>query len=320
MKKLYRLLTRVADSEMSVLITGANGTGKELVARALHKQSRRRDGPFVAVNCAAVPEALLESELFGHLRGAFTDAGAARKGLFLDASGGTLFLDEIAELPLELQPKLLRALEERSIRPLGGTTEVPFDVRLVTATNRDLDEAIEQGRFREDLFFRINVIEIPVPPLSARGADVLLLAQHFLQGAAVRAGKSVRGITRPAAEKLTSYSWPGNVRELRNAIERAVTLTNHEEILVDDLPERIRAYRKTDLLIGAEDPSELARLEDVERRYILHVLKSVGGNRTQAARILGLDRKTLYRRLRQYERSERARTEPDDDESSQGTD
>lgn len=193
---------------------------------------------------------------------------------------------------------------------------MPFDARLVTATNRDLEAAIEEGSFREDLFFRINVIELPVPPLRARGVDVLVLAQHFLEAAASRSGKSVHGITRQAAEKLMGYAWPGNVRELRNAIERAVTLTDHRELLVDDLPERIRAYRKSDLTIGAGNPAELAPMEEVERRYVLHVLQSVGGNRTHAARILGLDRKTLYRKLRSYQHTTPNRPETQAGESS----
>ena len=258
------------------------------------------DGPFVAINCAAMPEQLLESELFGHVRGAFTDARAARTGLFVQANGGTLFLDEIGELPLALQPKLLRALQERTVRPIGGNDEVPFDVRVVAATNRDLESAVEEKRFREDLYFRINVIHVEMPPLRARGGDVLLLAQHFLVHYAAKARKAVTGLSSEAAERLLAYAWPGNVRELQNCVERAVALTRYEEITVDDLPEKVRAYRSSHVLIAADDPSELVPLEEVERRYILRVLEAVGGNKTLAARVLGLERKTLYRKLVQW--------------------
>jgi len=300
MVRLYEQLSQVSDTETSILITGESGTGKELVARSIHRRSRRASGPFVAVNCAALPETLLESELFGHAKGAFTDARVDRKGLFLQAEGGTLFLDEIGEMPLTMQPKLLRALEENRIRPVGSDQEVPFNVRLITATNRDLESEIEEGRFREDLYFRINVIQLDLPPLKARGTDILLLAQQYVGTFAKRAGKQIVGIAEPAAEKLLTYSWPGNVRELRNVIERAVALTRFEKIAVEDLPEKIRDYRSSQIFIGGEDPSELVPMEEIERRYILHVLKSVGGNKTTAARVLGLDRKTLYRKLQQY--------------------
>ncbi len=300
LQRVRELIGRVADTDSTVLITGESGTGKEVVARALHQRSRRSGGPFVAVNCAALPEALLEAELFGHTRGAFTDARAARTGLFVQAHGGVLFLDEIAELPLALQPKLLRALQERTVRPLGGDDEVPFDVRLIVATNRDLDAAVEEGRFREDLYFRINVIHIPLPPLRARGSDVLLLAQHSLGQFSAWQHKQVTGLSAAAAERLLAYAWPGNVRELQNCMERAVALTRFEQITVDDLPEKIRAYKPSQLLIDTADPSELLPLEDVERRYILRVVESVGGNKTLAAQTLGIGRKTLYRKLVQY--------------------
>jgi DNA-binding NtrC family response regulator len=296
---LYDQLARIADTETSILITGESGTGKELVARSLHSRSRRREMPFVPVNCAALPDALLESELFGHAKGAFTDARSDRKGLFAQAEGGTLFLDEIGEMPLTMQPKLLRALEESKVRPVGSDQEVPFDVRIVTATNRDLETAIEESRFREDLFFRINVIQLDMPPLRSRGTDVLLLAQHYLEAFATRAAKEVEGLSDAVAEKLINYSWPGNVRELRNVIERAVALTRYNKLAVEDLPEKIREYRSSQVFIGGEDPSELVPIEEVERRYIDHVLRAVDGNKTVAARILGLDRKTLYRKLQQ---------------------
>jgi two-component system response regulator HydG len=300
MQKLYDQLSRIADSEASVLIIGESGTGKELVARALHSRSRRRAKPFVAVNCAALPDALLESELFGHVKGAFTDARSDRKGLFVQAEGGTLLLDEIGEMPLSMQPKLLRALEENRVRPLGSEREVSFDVRLLATTNRDLETAVEEGRFRRDLFFRINVIQLELPPLRSRGTDALLLSQHFIEAFAKRTSKNVVGMSESVAEKLLAYSWPGNVRELRNVIERAVALTRNDRLTVEDLPEKIRDYRSSQVFIGGHDPSDLVPLEEVQRRYILHVLDSANGNRTLAARTLGLDRKTLYRKLSQY--------------------
>jgi two-component system, NtrC family, response regulator AtoC len=300
MHKVHALLERIADTDTSVLITGESGTGKEVVAQALHRRSRRSHGPFVAINCAAMPEALLESELFGHARGAFTDARTARTGLLVQASGGTLLLDEIGDMPLALQPKLLRALQERKVRPVGGDQEVAFDVRVIATTNRDLESAIEEGRFREDLYFRINVIHVAMPPLRARGSDVLLLAQHFLVHFATQSDKRVSGLSPAAAERLMGYTWPGNVRELRNCMERAVALTQYEQILPDDLPEKIRAYRPSHVIVTSDDPSELVPLEEVERRYILRVVEAVGDNKTLAAQVLGIGRKTLYRKLEQY--------------------
>ena len=300
MRRMYELLDRIADSSASVLIAGETGTGKELVARALHERGRRKAGPFVAVDCASLPEPLLESELFGHVRGAFTDAHAARRGLFVQANGGALFLDEIGDLPLALQAKLLRALQTRSVRPVGANDEVPFDVNLIAATNRDLESAVEEGRFREDLYFRINVIHVEMPPLRARGGDVLLLAQHFVDRYAAQAGKRVTGLSPDAAERLLAYVWPGNVRELENCIERAIALTRHETIGLDDLPEKIRGFQRSHVLVAGDDPSELAPLEEVERRYVLRVMEAVGGSKTLAARVLGIGRKTLYRKLEQY--------------------
>ncbi|MCA1662992.1 MAG: sigma-54 dependent transcriptional regulator [Myxococcales bacterium] len=301
MRAVFGVAARVAPTDASVLLTGESGTGKELVARALHQRSRRAPGPFVAVNLAAVPEPLVESELFGHARGAFTDAHAARTGLFLQASGGTLFLDEIGEMPLSVQPKLLRALQERTIRPVGGDHEVPFDVRIVAATNRDLEALVDEARFREDLFYRINVVRIALPPLRARGSDVLLLAQQAVARFAARMHKPVRGISAQAAEKLLGYQWPGNVRELQNALESAVALTRFAELTVEDLPEKIRDYHSSHVLVaGSGDPEELPTLDEVEKRYILRVMDSVHGNKALASRILGLDRKTLYRKLERY--------------------
>ncbi|KYF93443.1 Fis family transcriptional regulator [Sorangium cellulosum] len=299
MRGVFDLLDRVADSDTSILITGESGTGKELVARAVHQRSRR-GGAFVAVNCAAVPDALLESELFGHARGAFTDAKGQRSGLFARAHGGTLFLDEIGELPVGLQPKLLRALQERAVRPVGADDETPVDVRLIAATNRDLETAIEERRFREDLYYRINVVHVDLPPLRSRGADVLLLAQRFLERFATLKERPIKGLSAPAAEKLVAYAWPGNVRELQNCIERAVALARFDQITVDDLPEKIRTYRRSHVLVSSDDPTELVPMEEVERRYILRVLEVVGGNKSQAAHILGFDRATLYRKLERY--------------------
>jgi two-component system, NtrC family, response regulator AtoC len=300
MLELKELMARVAESQASVLVTGESGTGKEVVARLLHQKGPRADQPFLALNCAAMPEHLIESELFGHVRGAFTDAKTDKVGLFVQANHGTLFLDEIGDMPLGLQPKLLRVLEERKLRPVGGGKEIPVDLRLISATHRDLEDAIVQGQFREDLYFRLNVIQMALPPLRARGNDVLLIAQSFIDTFAKQSGKAVVGLSPEAAERLSSYAWPGNVRELRNAIERAVALTRHESITVDDLPERIRAYKVSHVLVASQDPEELVNLAEVEKRYIARVLVAVGGNKSSAAKILGIDRTTLYKKLQQY--------------------
>jgi transcriptional regulator with PAS, ATPase and Fis domain len=301
-KAVFDVIDRVAPSDATVLVSGETGTGKELVARALHARGRRKGGPFVAINCGAVPEALLESELFGHLKGAFTGAHEARKGLFLEAHGGTLFLDEVGELPLGMQTKLLRALEQRAVRPVGGASEVPFDARIVAATNRDLPTAVTEGRFREDLYYRLSVLPVELPSLRARGGDILLIAQSCLETFAARSGKRVLGLSAEAAGKLVAYAWPGNVRELKNTIERAVALARFDQVVPEDLPEKVRAYRpSTDVVVAASDPSELVPLEEVERRYILKVFAAVGENKTLAARILGLDRKTLHRKLEAYQ-------------------
>ena len=300
MQKVFSLLERIVASDSSVLITGESGSGKEVVARALHRRGLHPQGPFVAINCAAMPEALLEAELFGHEKGAFTDAKASRAGLFVEANGGTLFLDEIGDMPAGLQAKILRALQERTVRPVGGRTEIPFDARIVSATNRDLQTLIEEGKFREDLFFRINVIQVELPSLKARGGDVLLLAQRFVESIAKRTGKNVIGIDADAAAKLLAYSWPGNVRELQNCIERAIALARHDHVTVDDLPDRIAQFRPAHVLVTSDDPADLVTLEEVERRYILRVLEATAGNRAAAAKLLGLDRTTLWRRLERY--------------------
>ena len=295
-KRMCDLIARVADSEATVLVTGESGTGKELVANALHRRSARSRGPFVAINCAAMPEALLESELFGHVKGAFTDARGTRTGLFAKANGGTLFLDEVAEMPLGMQAKLLRAVQERTVRMVGGDTEVPFDTRIVAATNRDLEKEVLQRRFREDLFHRLDVVRIHVPPLRDRENDTLRLAQHFLrrsQGAEPR----IVGLTRAAADRLTSHSWPGNVRELQNCMERAVVLAQFDHIGIEDLPERISECKPTALPFASVDSDRLLPMDEIEQRYIRQVLEAVGGNKASAARVLGFDRRTLYRKL-----------------------
>ena len=300
MRKLYDLMGAVADSDASVLITGETGTGKELVARALHQSSRRSSGLFVPVNCAALPEPLLESELFGHVKGAFTDAKTSRRGLFVEADGGTLFLDEIGCMAPGLQAKLLRALQERTIRPVGGDSEQAVNVRIIAATNRDLEIGVQNGSFRDDLLYRLNVIPIHLPPLRMRGNDILLLTQHFIRQFAGREQKQVVGLTSSAAERLLAYPWPGNIRELQNCVERAVALTSREQLTAEDLPEKIRDYIRTPSLVFGDDPAELLPMEEVERRYVLKVLEASGGNKTIAAQILGFDRKTLYRKLEQY--------------------
>jgi two-component system response regulator HydG len=300
MQRVYSQLAQLAPTDTSLLLTGESGTGKELVARSIHRQSRHAAFPFVAVNCGAIPETLLESELFGHAKGAFTDARQERQGLFARAQGGTLLLDEIGELPLGMQVKLLRALEERAVRPVGSDREVQFDARLISATNRDLNEAIQERRFREDLYYRINVVQIDLPPLRSRGTDILALAQHFLGTFAATLDKIIATIHPAAAERLLAYPWPGNVRELRNVIERAVALATGDQITVDVLPDKLRNHRARQIVLDADDPATLVPLERVEKRYILHVLETVRGNRTHAAQILGLDRKTLYRKLKQY--------------------
>ena len=294
---LTELIDQVADSDATVLITGESGTGKELVARAIHARSSRKDQPFVAINCAAMPAALLASELFGHVKGAFTDASRNRPGLVLQAGGGVLFLDEIGEMPLEMQAKLLRVLQERMVRPVGGDVEVPFAARLVTATNRDLELEVRERRFREDLFYRVNVVQVSVPALRDRQGDVLVLAHAFLHRIAARTGKAIDGLSPETARRLIDYDWPGNVRELENCIERAVALARTSELAVESLPDKIRLHRATRLTVDEDGPLDVLTLDEMARRYVQRVLTACGGNKTHAAKLLGIDRRSLYRRL-----------------------
>jgi two-component system response regulator HydG len=303
MQAVYSLLASIETTDATVLVTGESGTGKELIARAVHDRGPHKAGPFVALNCAAIPDAMLESELFGHHRGAFTDAKANRTGLFVQADGGTLFLDEIGEMPLATQVKLLRALQERNVRPVGSDREVPFSARVVSATSRDLETDVAEQRFREDLYYRINVIGVHMPALRARGSDVLLIAEHFVSSFAERFHKRVAGISGPAAAKMLGYTWPGNVRELQNCIERAVALTQSDNITLQDLPEHVRDASDTSFVLPLQNPLELISMDEVEKRYVLQVLKAVNGNKTQAALSLGFDRRTLHRKLKEYRQS-----------------
>ena len=289
------LIERVADTDVSVLVTGPSGSGKELVARGLHRYSRRKDRPFVAVNAAALPEALIESELFGHRKGAFTDARSDKPGLFQEADGGTLFLDEIGDMPLSLQAKLLRALQEREIRPVGATRAIPVDVRVIAATNRDLKQAMQSGQFRADLYYRLAVIHIALPALRDRPEDILPIAEFFLQRAMARTGKSLKGFSAMAARRLHSYGWPGNVRELENAVEHGVALAREEWLSPDDLPPALGEARREDLFSAAAE--RMLTLEEVERSYVRHVLERFGGNKKRAADVLGINRRTIQRWL-----------------------
>jgi len=302
MGRVNDLIVRLGKSDAPVLIRGETGTGKELIARAIHAASARASGPFVALNCAAVPPALLESELFGHAKGAFTDAKTARHGLFVEASGGTLFLDEIGEMPGEMQAKLLRALQEKRVRPVGAASEVVFDARILSATHRDLEVEVRERRFRQDLYYRVNVVRIDVPRLRDRGSDVLKLAAFFLDRASgSRADGKRLSLSPLVAERLLAYDWPGNVRELENCIDRAVALSRFDQITVEDLPEAIRAYKADRFALPESGANDIVPLDELEKRYIARVLKLLGGNKARAAALLGLDRRTLYRKLERYE-------------------
>lgn len=301
MRQLFDLIGRAAQSSANVLITGESGTGKELVARAIHESSERK-GAFVAVNCSAIPTELVESELFGHTGQAFTGARAARAGLFESADEGTIFLDEIGELPLSIQPKLLRVIQEGTIRRVGADRETGVNVRVIAATNRDLEKEVAEGRFREDLYWRLNVIHLDIPPLRERAFDIPLLVEHFLTKAA-RGGKPLE-VAPETLALLTAYPWHGNVRELENTIERAVALTSSAVLTTEDLPERIRTGGKSAALLSKAKTGHLT-LAELEREYILEILRETGGNKSRAAEILSLDRKTLYRKLDEYSRDEK---------------
>src|SRR5581483_9512274 len=303
MLDVYKMVARVAPTLSTVLVVGESGTGKELVARAIHTNSPRAAGPFVAVNCTALTESLLESELFGHAKGAFTGAQAARRGLFEEAQGGTLFLDEIGDVGAKMQAQLLRVLQEGEIRRVGSSEAVKIDVRIVAATNRELDEEVKEGRFREDLYFRINVVTVRLPPLRERPSDIPLLVNHFLAKYAARERRADAGIAEEAMAALRRYAWPGNVRELENVIERSLALSKDGVILPSDLPGELSGAGHAPPQGLADDRPTLAELE---RRYIELVLSETGGNKKRAAEILGIDRRTLYRTLEREEREDRA--------------
>jgi DNA-binding NtrC family response regulator len=298
MLEVYKMVARVAASMSTVLVAGESGTGKELVARAIHNNSARAQGPFVAVNCTALTETLLESELFGHARGAFTGAVASKRGLFEEAQGGTLFLDEIGDINGKMQAQLLRVLQEGEIRRVGGSEPIKVDVRVVAATNRDLEDEVQKGRFREDLYFRINVVTIRLPPLRQRPEDIPLLVDHFLSKYAQREGRPESGVTDDAMELLRRYGWPGNVRELENVVERALALSKSGIILPSDLPAELRdGESRTPPLSAHSLVDDRPTLAELEQRYINLILQQEGGNKKRAAEILGIDRRTLYRTL-----------------------
>lgn len=299
LQKVFRLVEKVADTNVSILIQGESGTGKELIARAIHFNSRRAGQPFLAVNCGALPESLLESELFGHTKGAFTDAKIEKKGLFRSAEGGTIFLDEIGEMPLSLQVKLLRALQEHEVTPVGASLPVKFDARIIAATNKNLETELAENRFREDLYYRLNVIEIHLPPLRTRREDIPLLAKHFVTKNAREQQLPEKSIAKETLSALVGYNWQGNVRELENAMARAFILSG-EEITLEFLPPKIRQFSNGSLEI--RDPEGFRpTLEEMERRYIMEVLETVDDDKTNAAIILGIDLSTLYRKLKKYE-------------------
>jgi two-component system response regulator AtoC len=302
MQQVFDLIRKVCDYKTTVLVMGESGTGKELVARALHFEGRRKGAPFVAVNCAAIPEHLLESELFGHVKGAFTDAAADKAGLFEQADGGTLFLDEIGEMPLSLQVKLLRVLQDEEIRRVGGSASKKVDVRVISATSRNLEEDVAAGRFREDLFFRLNVFTLNLPPLRERLEDLPLLVEHFLAKFSVRCGKRVTSVAPDAMRLLAGYAWPGNIRELENAVERGVVISEGAELGRAALPERITAANGKDLagVLGGDSLSIKEAGEIMERELIRRSLEKTGGNRTHAARLLEISLRSLLYKLKEY--------------------
>jgi len=293
MQRLFQQVAQIADSDATILLTGETGTGKEVLARVLHANSRRSKGPFVALNCAAISETLFESELFGHIRGAFTNAVAAKRGLFQSANGGTLFLDEIAEMSLPMQVKLLRAVQEREVREVGADYATKVDVRIITATNKDLAESVRAGTFRHDLYYRVFVVPLAIPPLRERKDDIPLLAQHFLKQSAKRSNKDVRGFTPAAMHRLMVYPWPGNVRELENAVEKAVVMSRQDMVLPELLP---TAGVASD--IGLKPLTEAK--EEFERSYLRNVLQMTGGNISRAAQFAGRYRADFYKMLKKY--------------------
>jgi DNA-binding NtrC family response regulator len=297
--EVLKLAEHVAPTESTVLIQGESGTGKEVIARYIHNLSNRADGPFLSINCGALPENLLESELFGHVKGSFTGAVRDKQGLFAAARGGSFFLDEVGEMPPSLQVKLLRVLQEREAIPVGATEAIPVDVRIIAATNRDLEEEIRRGNFRSDLFYRLNVIALNLPTLRERRDDLLLLLEAFLQTMAQEAGTEPKALASEALDAVMVYEWPGNVRELENALEHAVVLSRGNLIEAGALPERITRRRKEPLV--AERSYRNPTLEVIERAYIMWVLQAEGGNKTRAAEVLGIDPSTLYRKLSRYE-------------------
>jgi DNA-binding NtrC family response regulator len=297
-KEMRKMAERVAQSDSTVLIQGESGTGKEIVAKAIHYYSQRSEKNFVTINCAAIPETLLESELFGHLKGAFTGAVKEKQGLLKVADGGTFFLDEIATTSQAIQVKLLRVLEEKEIIPVGGTKPVEVDVRLITATNADLEQEVKLGKFRPDLFYRLNVFPINIPPLRERKDDIRILVYHFIKKYCGKVNIKEKKISEDTLKKLISYSWPGNVRELENTIERAVLLSKNEEISISELPKKINQNQPLNLVEDAklENPT----LEEIEKAYIFWVLKNSGWHKSKASQILGIDNSTLYRKIEKY--------------------
>jgi DNA-binding NtrC family response regulator len=307
--ELLRLAEQVAPTGSTVLIQGESGTGKEVVARYVHNLSARVDGPFLSINCGALPENLLESELFGHVKGSFTGAVRDKQGLFAAARGGTFFMDEVGEMPAPLQIKLLRVLQEREVIPVGATEAIPVDVRIVAATNRDLEEEVRRGNFRSDLFYRLNVIALELPPLRERKEDLILLMDAFLQDVATERAMEPKALTADAMDAVMVYDWPGNVRELQNALEHAVVMTKGGLIEPQALPERITRRRKEPLVADRAQPNP--SLDVIERAYIMWVLQAEGGNKTRAAEVLGIDPSTLYRKLSRYEETGSPAKEPD---------
>lgn len=303
MLEVYKLVARVSEGRSTVLLQGESGTGKELIARAIHANSPRREKPFIPVNCGALPDTLLESEMFGYEKGAFTGAVGTKAGLFEAANGGTLFLDEIGDLSPALQVKLLRVMQDQEVRRVGGTTSLKVDVRIIVATNRDLEQFVKEGKFRDDLYYRLNVVRITLPTLAERKEDIPMLAHHFLQKYAGGSARAVRGFLPDTMALLKQYRWPGNVRELENAIERAVSLSHGPLLTPDDLPAALRQSGsqvgdKTE--VNDQHDEVCLTLEEVEKRHLIRVLKETKGNKVRAAKILGIDRRTLYRMAERF--------------------